>query len=108
MEERLAGAVHIAERLVIVGLSWSLSQRSCWTNYAYSHRIEINGYLLDSLVRRRAPTFIAQSKSSMTLVNSLSISSILYGWASPLNDLSATVSICQSQKKRPAHRNTHV
>ena len=53
-----------------------------------------------SFARRRASTFIARSKSSMTLVNSLSISSTLCGWASPLNVLSTIVSICQFQKCR--------
>ena len=53
-----------------------------------------------SFARRRASTFIARSKSSMTLVNSLSISSTLCGWASPLNVLSTIVSIRQFQKCR--------
>ena len=53
-----------------------------------------------SFARRRASTFIARSKSSMTLVNSLSISSTLCGWANPLNVLSAIVSIGQIQKSQ--------
>ena len=60
----------------------------------------MNECLLVPLARRRASTLIARSKSSMTLVNSLSISSTLCGFAIPLNVLSVIVRICQIQKCR--------
>ena len=82
-----------------------LYTRSLRINY---HRFEINKRLLFSLARRKVSTFIARSKSSMTLANSPSISSIFCGWASPLNVLSAIISNFQIQEIPTAYRNALV
>jgi len=58
-------------------------------------QIKNNNFLLVSLAWRRASTFTARSKSSMTLLNSLPISSIFSRWTNPPNVLSAIIRICQ-------------
>src|SRR5258706_4385824 len=58
---------------------------------------ENESLLVVSLARRRASKFIARSKSSITSINSLSISSIISGYTGPPIVLATIISICQAQ-----------
>jgi len=78
IQEKCAGAFHTPELLIIADLDVFESPKQKLLLYTrpLSMNYQANSHIPISLVRRRASTFTVRSKSSITFVNSLSISSI--------------------------------